>query len=96
MIGLVNAAGMPETSRIQSAVRGIVESVLKEGRKLIPILNNEQAAVRILQSAVQTISFTNSEAQRGLPDGEQSDRFDQADLEADPTERLGRDLDVSA
>jgi hypothetical protein len=102
MIGLVNAAGTPETSRVQSAYRDVVDSFLQNGGKIIPILNSEQAAVRVLQSAIQTISDTNSEAQRGVPDGEQSDRFAQADLEqrgkldADPTQALGRDLDVTA
>lgn len=96
MIGLVNAAGAPETSRVQSANRDAAESFLKEGQKLIPILNNERAAERVLQSAVKTISFTTSEAQRGLPGDGQSDRFDQADREAGSTPTLGRTLDVTA
>lgn len=96
MIGLVNAAGTPETSRVQSAHRTVVESVLEEGRKLIPLLTGEQAAQRVLQSAVQTIEFTASQAERGLPGGEQSDRFDQAELEANSTRTLGRELDVTA
>jgi hypothetical protein len=96
MIGLVNSAGAPETSRVQSAHRTVVESVLEEGRKLIPILTGEQAAQRVLQSAVQTIEFTASQAERSLPGGEQSDRFDQAELEASSTCTLGGELDVTA
>ncbi len=100
MIGLVNAAGAPETSRVQSALRGVVDAFLDEGRKIIPILNNEQAVGRVIQSAIQTISMTNSEAQRGLPSEEQSDRYDRADQEQrsrlETTQALGRDLDVTA
>ena len=101
MIGLVNAAGTPEISRVQSAFRRVVDDFLQEGGTIIPILNSEQAAVRVLQSAIQTISDTNSDAQRGLPGSEQSDRFDQADREqqsrpeANPTQALGRELDVT-
>ena len=96
MIGLVNAAGAPETSRVQSASQRVVESSPKEGSKMVPILNNEQAAARVLQSAVQTISISGDAAQRGLPDGEKSDRFDQAELEANTPQTLGGGLDVTA
>ena len=62
----------------------------------MPVLSGEQAAQRVLQSAVQTIEFTASQAERSLPGGEQSDRFDQAELEANSTCTLGGELDVTA
>ena len=96
MIGLVNSAGAPETSRVQSVFRGMVEAALKDGRKLLPILSNEQAAAWVLQSAIQTIELNNSDAARSPPSSEQSDRFDQAETEAEATPALGRDLDVTA
>lgn len=96
MIGLINAAGASESSRVQSASSRVVESSPKGEGNMIPILNNEQAAARVLRSAVKTILFANGEARRGLPDGEQSDRFDQAELETNTPQKLGEGLDVTA
>lgn len=96
MIGLVNAAGAPETSRVQSAQRTVAEPAPLAERKLAPILSNERAVERVIQSAVQAIEFVASQAERNLPEGEQSDRFDQAELEADSTRTLGAGLDVTA
>ena len=97
MIGLVNSVGTAETSRTQavrdSAVRNQIED---QQHKILPILNNEEAAQRILRTAINTIGLTDATAERNLPGGGQSDRFDQAELEGTATGTLGQNLDVTA
>lgn len=95
MIGLVNAVGAAQASRIQSTERSAAVRE-EEPEKLAPVLSSEQAANYVLRTAVESIEFRESERQRGSPDGEQSDRAAQADLEAKPTGALGIVLDVTA
>ena len=96
MIGLVNAAGTPETARVQSASAAKLPEQEQQSGNLVPILSNERAAERVLRTAVETIDFATGEAQRALPGGEQSDRTDQADLEAKTAGGVGSMLDVTA
>ncbi len=96
MIGLVNAAGAPESSRIQSVSSDKMRVPEAERSNVFPLLNNERAAQQVLRSAVNTIEFTAAGAAREVPDGEQSDRFDQAELEAGSSQTVGRFLDVTA
>ncbi len=92
MIGLVNSAGAPEASRIQSAGKAGSE---KEGAKeLAPLLSDERAVKKVLDKAVEALQFANPDGQRGLPDGDASDRFDQADNEQRPLSNAGNFLDV--
>jgi len=95
MVGLVNAAGTPETSRVQSVFTAALQAGETKGG-LLPIVNSQQAAERVLRSAVDTIEFTNGDVVRPTPDGGQSDRFAQAELEAATTESVGKFLDVTA
>ena len=96
MIGLVNAAGAPEPTRVQSVFTAAQLAHDAERETLAPIVNGRQAAERLLRSAVETIEFTRAEQLRSIPQGTDSDRFDQADQEGRPTETLGEHLDVTA
>ena len=96
MTGLVNAAGAPGPSRVQSTFKGSELAHESEREKLVPLLTGPQAAARVLRSAVETIEFAEAAPTRPVPEGEASDRFDQADQEAGVTSTLGRDLDVTA
>jgi len=95
MIGLVNAVGVVQASRAQSTEQSA--SVRTEGpEKLAPVLSSEQAANHVLRTAVESIKFQETGSQRGSPDGEESDRAAQTDLEASPSGALGGVLDVTA
>ncbi len=96
MTGLVNAAGTPEPSRVQTAYRTSERARQAELEKNVPIVTGLQATERILQAAVETIKFAGADTQRAVPNGEQSDRFDQADQESHAAGTLGRNLDVTA
>jgi hypothetical protein len=95
MIGLVNAVGTPEASRNQSKSRADFEDANKKSEHLVS--SDEQAVERVLNVAVETIQLATPDEERGLPKGDESDRFAQADAEAKtaPTP-LGGNLDVQA
>jgi len=97
MIGLINSAGSPEASRIQSTTDA--GSKGKSGEKTgkrIPLPTNEQAVDQLLASAVQNVAFLAGDRQRGAPGGDSSDRFAQADTEAKLSSTIGTALDVQA
>ena len=96
MTGLVNAAGAPGPSRVQSTFKGMELARESEREKLVPVLTGPHATARVLRSAVETIHFAEAAPMRPAPEGEASDRFDQADQEAGVASTLGRDLDVTA
>ena len=95
MIGLVNAAGMSDVARAQSAELGARQIV---GGIFVPIERSEEStAFRVLRSAIEQAEFSEASGERKTPDGEESDRFAQADVEAqDSTAHLGRVVDMTA
>jgi len=95
MIGMVNAAGMSDVARAQSAELGARRVV---GGIFLPVeRTDEPEGFRVLRSAIEQAEFSSASGERKLPDGEESDRFEQADVEAqDPTTCLGRTVDVTA
>ena len=95
MIGIVNAIGTSETSRVQAELSAASHNRQTEQGRLLPLLDSVRAAERVLEEAVRTIEFAGAEPERSVPDGQQSDRFDQADQEANPTPPLGAHLDVT-
>lgn len=96
MIGLVNATGVSDALH-REVSRKTNELADKPAGQPPPILSNEQAANRVLETAVESIRLQTEDGQRGLPGGEQSDRFSQADLEtAASGTPLGAALDVTA
>ena len=96
MTGLVNAAGAPGPSRVQSTFRANELARESEREECVPVLTGLQATARVLRLAVETIQFAEPPPTRPAPEGEASDRFDQADQEATMTDTLGRNLDVTA
>ncbi len=97
MIGLINSAGSPEASRIQSTADARSKGKSGEkGGEQIPLPTNEQAIERLLASAVQNVAFLAGDRQRGTPGGDSSDRFAQADAEARLSPTIGTALDVQA
>ncbi len=98
MIGLVNAAGTPVPSKAQSVFQAAQLAHDSETKDPVLIVNSQQAVEQVLRSAVETIKFVKSQGERQLPDGDGSDRFDQADQEAlvRETGGVGRVLDVTA
>ncbi|MHC4090142.1 MAG: hypothetical protein ACYSVY_07670 [Planctomycetota bacterium] len=98
MVGLVNAAGTAEFSRIQAELLAAARTRQAEQGKLVPLLDSVHAAERIVQIAVQTIEFAEAkaEAERHVPDGQESDRFDQAEQEANSAATPSEHLDVTA
>ena len=95
MVGLVNAIGTSETSRVQAELSAASRNRETEQGKLLPLLDSVRAAEKVLEEAVRTIEFAGSESERSVPNGEESDRFDQADQEAKLTPPLGAHLDVT-
>jgi hypothetical protein len=95
MVGLVNAVGVTAASRELLTQRSATDRPTPEGN-LAPILSAEQAANKVLHKAVESMRFQETARQRGSPTGEQSDQFQQADLESRPTGALGTVLDVTA
>lgn len=91
MIGLVNSAGAPEASRIQSTGKAGVEN--GASKKLAPLLSDERAVKKVLDKAVESIRFASPDGKRPLPDGNASDRFAQADTEAQTPSNVGSILD---
>jgi hypothetical protein len=96
MTGLVNAAGAPEPSRVQSAFKATEHAREFDREKEVPILTGPHATARVLRSAVETIEFATSPQTRPTPEGEASDRFDQVDHEVATAGTLGRKLDLKA
>jgi hypothetical protein len=98
MIGLVNAAGTPVPARVQANERSVRGALEEQARNLAPILSGEQAASKVLHTAIEALEETEQDAkERAAPEGEQSDRFAQAELEAGtPTPEVGGQLDVTA
>lgn len=93
MIGLVNATGVTDALHREVTRRSIGAA---EQTTRISVLPNELAANRVLTSAVESIQLQNDGAQRRVPDGNESDRFQQADAEAASTGgALGMALDVT-
>jgi len=95
MIGLVNAAGMADVARTEVADRGVRGVV---GGIFLPIKRtDDMVGFRVLRSAIEQAEFYRSSGKRKLPEGAESDRFDQAEVEAqDLTMQLGRYVDVTA
>ena len=95
MIGLVNSAGMSDVARAQATEQGMRRVA---GGIFVPIERTDDTmGFRVLRSAIEQAEFRESSGERKAPEGEESDRFDQADVEArDPTMRLGRHVDVTA
>ena len=98
MIGLVNAAGTPQQARAESVSKSVREQMDDQAKRLAPVLNGEQAASKVLQSAIDALhAMVMPEGERALPTGDQSDRFAQADLESGITpQTVGGNLDVTA
>jgi len=98
MLGLVNAVGAPETARTETADRMARQRARVEAENA-PILNTGEAAVyRVLRTAIQALDESLSDAAaRRAPSGDESDRFDQAEMERSTgTPGLGGNLDVLA
>ena len=95
MIGLVNAAGMSDLARVQAAEQAPRRVF---GGIFLPIQRSaDMVGFRVLRSAIEHAEFSRSSSERKTPDGEESDRFDRADVEAqEPAARLGRVVDVTA
>ena len=95
MIGLVNAAGVYQTSRQRQAGPTVAEPP-NQAPDRAPILNSEQAANKVLLTAVEAIQFQDTQGERRVPSGDESGQLKQAELEARTTEGLGRNLDTTA
>jgi len=99
MVGLINAIGTSQSSRVQSEHRDAERTDQQQRSKLLPLLTGVRAAERVLRDtveAVQTLDSPESELTRPTPSHEQSDRFEQADQEQRATATSGRQLDVKA
>lgn len=92
MVGLVNAAGAAETSRLATTQRAATEA---DGSNLAPVLSSEQAVNKVLHKAVESVMLQVDNRDRTFTSGE-SDRTQQADLEAGGNGALGMVLDVTA
>lgn len=95
MIGLVNAAGMSDVARAQATEKAAKAVV---GGIFVPIQRSEEdGSFRMLRSAIEKAEFSDSSGERKTPEGEESDRFAQAETETrDPTAHLGRFVDMTA
>ena len=98
MIGQLKAVGTPVPSPRQSVFEAAQLAQDAETGPLLPIVNSQQAAERVLRSAVATIEFTREAETRPLPNGDDSDRFSHADREqrTSLTETVGTNVDVTA
>ena len=96
MIGLVNAIGAAEGARAQSVRDGAQRAEQDQTAKLLPIYSSFQAAAKVLQDTVESLEFTETNRERPPPKGEQSDRFDQVELDGQLHSSLGSLLDVTA
>ena len=96
MVGLVNAAGTSEFSRVQSELSAAARTRSVERSEWSPLMGEADEPESVLDTAVQRLEFTTAGAERHLPEGEESDRFDQADQESHSTAALGDQLDVTA
>ncbi|MCK4658235.1 MAG: hypothetical protein KAV82_01825 [Phycisphaerae bacterium] len=58
---------------------------------------NDLSGFRMLRAAIEQTEFRETSSERKAPEGEESDRFSQADAEArEPTTYLGQQIDVTA
>jgi hypothetical protein len=76
--------------------QGALRARDEEQERLAPILGNEKAVERLVQTLVKTTSLSGENPARTPRDSEQSDRFEQAELEASSGGDLGKHLDVTA
>ena len=96
MIGLVNATGASDALHREVA-RKTNESAENGAPEKTTVLSSEQAANKVLKTAVESVLLQTQGPQRGAPSEQDSDRFQQADLEAAGAQGpLGRSLDVTA
>lgn len=95
MIGMVNAAGASQASRVQSFERDATKAPEPQ-QVQAPVLSAEQAANRVLTKAVEALQFQTVEGQRPMPSGDQSDAIKQVELERGSSDAVGQFLDLTA
>jgi len=95
MVGLVNAVGSYQASRVQAQQREATEPPVS-GDHLAPILGAEEAASRVLSKAVEAVSSRTETESRAVPNGDDTAQFKQAELESKSDPNVGRFLDVVA